>query len=172
MPILIELDQNEMQDAGTFGRNSEVIGIDFSSGTFSVPGSRPQEIQEPLCIGINFTPSGVSVSGDVVHARTSYECLISKSPGDQESDIVARFACVLDATYQLQESYRPSHSELSAFHKANVVFNCWPFFREFVQTSAARMNVPPPPIPFIRVQTKRSDQPRTTRKGLVKRTKI
>lgn len=172
MPILIELGRNEMHDSATFGRNSEMFGIEFSSGTFSVPGSRPQDIKEPLCVGINFAPGDLSVSGHLVRAHTSFECLISKSEDHRESDLVVRFACVLVASYQLRETYRPSDSELAAFHRANVVFNCWPFFREFVQSCALRMDIPAPPIPFVRVQTRRSEKlAQTTPKRPTKKTR-
>lgn len=163
MFILIEVEAVELTDSANFSRNAEMLSVDFSAASFSIPGPLPQEIDGPMSTAINFCPKDILVAGDVVRASTSFEYLITNaSPSadktEDENTIVARFECSLVATYRLQEGYRPAHAVLNAFHKANAVFNCWPYFREFVQSSSLRMSIPPPPVPFLRVQVKHESE--------------
>jgi hypothetical protein len=161
MSMLIEQTQSEMQDSHAFSRRAEIVGVRVSSAAFSVPNLLPLEIEEALSVGIRFVPQGANIAHGCVHATTLFECIISDSSESETRDPVAKFECCLTATYQLQDSYVPTESELNAFHKANVIFNCWPFFREFIQSSASRMNIPPPPVPFIRVHVLPDETPST-----------
>lgn len=57
------------------------------------------------------------------------------------------------AEYEMADGLRPSTQDLKAFVNANAVFNCWPYWREYVHSTAARMNLPPLTLPFFRVRT-------------------
>jgi hypothetical protein len=151
MSILIEQTQAEMQDSYAFSRRVEIVGIKVSSAAFSVPRSISLDLEEALSVGIRFAPQDAPIADGCVRANTFFECVITESSASEELDPVAKFECSLMAIYHLHDGYVPTEAELAAFHKANVIFNCWPYFREFIQNSAARMNIPPPPIPFIRV---------------------
>jgi preprotein translocase subunit SecB len=65
------------------------------------------------------------------------------------------------AEYEMAEGFSPSSEELNAFVNANAVFNCWPYWREYVHSTAARMNLPPLTLPFFRV---RAPQPAEQRR--------
>jgi hypothetical protein len=151
MTILIEIEPFEMRESNAFSRNAELTLVSVSSASFSATRPLPQEIGKPLFTGIKFAPKEIALFDASVRASTSFQFVISKSPNHEENEIIVLFDCVLDATYQLQKGYKPSESELQAFQKANVVYNCWPFFREFIQNSASRMGIPAPPVPFVRV---------------------
>jgi hypothetical protein len=152
MTILIKQFQSEMKESIAFSRRAEIVGINISSAAFSVPNALPLEFEKALSVGIKIEPKDALVSDDCVRATTLFECLITESAESQKVEPLAKFECALTATYHLQDGYIPTESELAAFHKANVVFNCWPYFREFIQSAACRMNIPSPPIPFVRVQ--------------------
>lgn len=64
--------------------------------------------------------------------------------------------CRFESSYALKPGHSPTSTQISAFHGSNAVFNCWPFFREFVQSMAVRIEFPPPPVPFL-VVTSRSE---------------
>ena len=149
MPILIAQTQEEMQDSHAFSRRAEIMGVRVSSAAYSTR-SLPGECSESLSAGVRYTPQEIAVSNGRVNASTLFECVVTEA-GASEEDSIAKLECSLTASYQLEEGYVPSDAELTAFHNANIIFNCWPYFREFVQSSACRMNVPPPPIPFVRV---------------------
>jgi len=60
------------------------------------------------------------------------------------------------AEYQLAQGFTPSEAECRAFLSSNVILNCWPYWREYVQTTVARMNLPPITLPFFRVRKQKS----------------
>jgi hypothetical protein len=55
------------------------------------------------------------------------------------------------AEYQLAEGFVPDMKEQRAFLATNAVFNCWPFWREYVKSTATRMNLPALTLPFFRI---------------------
>ena len=161
MSIVIEQTHTELQSSNAFSRKSEIISVKISSASFSASravGLESLEIEESLSVGVRYTELEAIHLESYVRATTQFECLITKSFEADDIDPIATFECSLIATYLLHDDYTPSSAELSAFHKANVIFNSWPYFREFIQNAACRMNIPPPPIPFVRVQV-RSEEP-------------
>ena len=54
-----------------------------------------------------------------------------------------------------EESF--SSEELEAFGEVNAVFNAWPYWRELVQASLARMLLPPLTLPVFRVLHAKTD---------------
>ena len=62
--------------------------------------------------------------------------------------------CTLEADYRLAEGYQPSPETVRAFKDGNAIFNCWPYFREFVQNAVTRMNLPPLTLPLLRLLPK------------------
>jgi hypothetical protein len=63
--------------------------------------------------------------------------------------------CRFQSIYDLDPQYKPARKEIVAFREGNAVFNCWPYFREYVQHCAMRADFPSvPPVSFLRVQVK------------------
>lgn len=56
--------------------------------------------------------------------------------------------------YELREGFEPSAQHVKAFREGNVIFNCWPYFREYLQESVQRMGFPGLTAPFLRVERK------------------
>jgi hypothetical protein len=44
----------------------------------------------------------------------------------------------------------PGADELKAFADTNAVMNCWPYWRELVQSNVSKMNLPPLVVPLLR----------------------
>ena len=153
MSFLIQQTQSEVHDAFNFSRQAEIEGVRLTSGSFE-NRLRPDSDQAGLNVRFRLTPGDKWVAESSFHASTAFECAIVRpatESGEQE-ELLIQLQCVLLASYALQEGYSPSEAEMEAFQQANVVFNSWPFFREFVQASAGRMSLPPPPVPFLRIQ--------------------
>ena len=150
MSFLIEQTRAEAQDAFTFSRRAEIAGIRLASGTFE-NRLRAEDKQKNLDVTFRLTPGERKIIETTFQASTDFECAIVQ-PAEDAGEPLIRMQCILVATYDLHEGYTPTEAEINAFHKANVTFNAWPFFREFVQASACRMGVPVPPVPFVRVQ--------------------
>ena len=75
-----------------------------------------------------------------------------KQPAKKQT--VVSLECTYAVDYQLREGFEPSPKQVKAFKDGNVIFNCWPYFREYLQNSVQRMGFPPLVAPFLRVQPK------------------
>jgi len=163
MTLLIELEPAEMGASSAFSNHAEPTIISVTSASFSCPKSCPLEIQTPLTTRINFNPVDSVIHEGSLQAVTAFEYLIGANLDEEQSEAIIRIECVLSAIYQLAPDYAPNDFEQESFHKANVVFNCWPFFREFVLSACSRMNIPSPPVPFLRVAAKQAEKPKVTK---------
>ena len=82
------------------------------------------------------------VFGHVVHAKRE------TTGGGTEIQV--------DASFELRYSYPPdtqpvpTSDELQAFANTNALMNCWPYWRELVQSTVTRMNLPPITVPLLR----------------------
>ena len=76
--------------------------------------------------------------------------------------VTLRVACSDALTFHIEATflvrYRLAHRaklaskiELEAFRKSHSVLAAWPYLREFVQTTAARMGFPTDPLPLLRL---------------------
>lgn len=72
---------------------------------------------------------------------------------DQEGpeSAAAEMFAAYELTYELPEDSDVPDDALDAFAETNGVFNAWPYFREFAQSSAARMGLPPVLVPLFRL---------------------
>jgi len=48
---------------------------------------------------------------------------------------------------------------LQAFADGNAMMNCWPYWRELVQSMVARMNLPPFVVPLLRYVPEKKKKP-------------
>jgi len=72
----------------------------------------------------------------------------------RKKETVVSLECTYAVDYQLRKGFEPSPRHVKAFKDGNVIFNCWPYFREYLQESVQRMGFPPVTAPFLRVQPK------------------
>jgi preprotein translocase subunit SecB len=56
-----------------------------------------------------------------------------------------------ELAYKLPEDIKATQAEARAFAESNAILNVWPYWREFVQNSITRMNLPPLTLPLFRV---------------------
>jgi preprotein translocase subunit SecB len=69
------------------------------------------------------------------------------SPEEMFVRIEARFAL----TYSIGSQDNLSETNYEAFGQRNGVYNAWPYWREFVQSTTVRMGLPPLTLPVYRV---------------------
>jgi hypothetical protein len=81
------------------------------------------------------------VSGDHLHAWVTFT--LSSQPS--LIDIRATFRLV----YRLAGT--ATAADAKAFAGVNAVYNAWPYWRELVQNSAARMSLAPPTVPLLKI---------------------
>jgi hypothetical protein len=87
--------------------------------------------------------------------RTTLQFTFTASEKGTKRKPLLAIAATFIAEYEMAEGFTPSTEDLNAFVNANAVFNCWPYWREYVHSTAARMNLPPLTLPFFRVRTPR-----------------
>lgn len=73
-----------------------------------------------------------------------------RDDGD-EGSVLAEIRATFELSYAIPEDETFSAEEWEAFAGLNAVFNAWPYWREFVQTSLARMGFPVLTVPVFRV---------------------
>ena len=54
--------------------------------------------------------------------------------------------------YRLPEGFRVDPDTLTTFAETNGIYNAWPYWREFVQSTFARMGLPPVVLPLLRAR--------------------
>ncbi len=54
-----------------------------------------------------------------------------------------------------------SIDDLNMFANVNGIFNCWPYWREFVQSTSVRMGFSSLTIPLLKIPTTRTKKPKT-----------
>jgi hypothetical protein len=150
MAIHIEQDKNQAQLAFSLQSRADIetIRVTESSMTCTVA---PENVTFPLVILLKHQSEEAVVDGDklTIPIKFGFKALTE----DEKTDVLI-VTCRLEAAYQLAEGYAPTPEQIEAFRHGNAVFNCWSYFREYVQNSVARMNFPPVTIPFLRMVPK------------------
>lgn len=54
-----------------------------------------------------------------------------------------------ELTYELPEIFHVTQEDLVSFARTNGVFNVWPYWREFLQATLQRMELPPIVLPLL-----------------------
>jgi hypothetical protein len=73
--------------------------------------------------------------------------IVSESDQKEHALIKVQF----ELEYRLPSDFTASQAELRAFAKVNGVFNAWPYFREVVQSTSQKMDLPVVLLPVYRV---------------------
>lgn len=76
---------------------------------------------------------------------------------DQDQDRRAGVVVTLELTYEVPADTELDEVALKAFAETNGIFNAWPYFREFVQSSFVRMDLPPVLLPLYRIHLEETD---------------
>ena len=110
-----------------------------------------------------------SETAEAINVKTSRKALVVKEPGDDgslrietsftlevrnagdEEELQAEIGGTFELSYQIPDGESFSPEEFEAFAEINAVFNAWPYWRELVQASLARMAMPVLTMPVFRV---------------------
>lgn len=85
---------------------------------------------------------------------------VAREQGNAKKQPLMLIRATFLAEYEMASEFKPSKLELKSFLTANATFNCWPYWREYVQSTVARMNLPPPTLPFFRVRAQHPSKPK------------
>ncbi len=150
--MIIQQDQDVWEHAFALNINSELQSVRLVGAAVSTSLSLEDDREGELEIRINFKPGAAKTQGQGLTFETDFNFRVI----DEANNLTNLVAvdCRFEAVYQLRPGFQPSEVQISAFHGGNVVFNCWTFFREYVQSSVVRMNLPAPTVPLLRLMPK------------------
>jgi hypothetical protein len=89
------------------------------------------------------------MTGTERYAAEGVEAIAESKP---ESKVLVE--CVYETDYDLMDDFEPTPRHIKAFQDGNAIFNAWPYFREYLQSSLQRMGLPAMAAPFLRLQPK------------------
>ena len=110
-----------------------------------------------------------SETAKTIKVKTSRDTVVVKEPGDDgslrieatftleacnagdEEELQATVRGRFELAYRIPDEENFSSEELAAFSQVNAVFNAWPYWRELVQASLARMSMPTLTVPVFRL---------------------
>ena len=111
----------------------------------------PVNVKFPLLFALRHQAEGAVVASGklTIPIRFGFKAVTE----DEKTEVLV-ITCRLEVVYELAEGYEPTSEQIDAFSQGNAVFNCWSYFREYVQNSVARIGYPPVTIPFLRMVPK------------------
>ncbi len=147
--IVIRQSAAQTKLASNVHRNAAIKAIRLSSSELRSDLSS-QRIRSPLTVSYKIDSKSIAPAEDEL--RFQVECSMTASEGKAEDatpQIVVRSSFLVD--YHLREGAQLEEAEISAFAQGNAIFNVWPYFREYLQSTLQRMGLPPMAAPFLRV---------------------
>ena len=118
---------------------------------FCRSGIRPSEIAETIRVKTSRNAAVVKEPGDDGSLRIETTFGFEVRSDSEEEALQAEVRGTFELSYQVPNGEKFSPEELKAFAEFNAVFNAWPYWRELVQTSLARMSLPVLTVPVFRV---------------------
>jgi len=111
----------------------------------------PRELGEPgeVDLRLNWSAKSILREAGVFSVLADIEVLLipSGSAEVEGARIWARF----ELNYSVPPEVELNEGLLEEFAKSNGVFNAWSYWREFVQNTLVRMELPPFPLPLYRM---------------------
>ena len=86
--------------------------------------------------------------------------LFEAKDAEKEGGAKVKIEAVYDLMYRLENLSQFSDEEIDAFGDVNGCYNAWPFWREYVYTTLARMGLPPITLPVFRYDESTKDTPK------------
>lgn len=113
----------------------------------------PSEVAQQINVKASQSTEVVKAPGEdgsdgALMIRASFRMVASADADEEERQAEVRG--VFELSYQVPVDETFSEDELEAFGSINAVFNAWPYWRELVQASLARMNMPVLTVPLYR----------------------
>jgi hypothetical protein len=145
--IVIEQDKSQAQLAFRLHTRADIASVRMMESAFACK-VRLEDVKFPLLPALKHEAENAVVAGRKLTIPIKFGFRAVSE--DKESEVIV-VACRLEVEYDLDEGYVPSWEEIEAFRQGNAIFNCWAYFREYVQSTVARMNYPPITLPFLRM---------------------
>ena len=78
--------------------------------------------------------------------------------GEEEKEEIVRLYSEYVLVYSLKNRGKLTSADLETFCEMNAVYNAWPYWREFVQTTLNRMELPTFTLPLLKFTQRRNKE--------------
>jgi preprotein translocase subunit SecB len=112
---------------------------------------QPSEIADAIKITTSRKTEVVKEPTDDRSFRIETAFTMEVRSTDDDEKLQAEIRGTFELSYEIPDDDSFSSEELEAFGEVNAVFNAWPYWRELVQASLARMSMPPLTMPVFRL---------------------
>ena len=112
---------------------------------------QPDETADAINVNISRKTPVVKEPTDSRSLRVETAFSLEVRSADDDERLQAEIRATFELSYAIPDEESFSPEELEAFAEGNAVFNAWPYWRELVQASLARMSLPPLTLPVFRV---------------------
>ena len=155
--MVIKQTSEEFKAALVFGSNTQLLDVRLAaSKVFSErPPDQSLEVFE-TSLDLDFKTPAKSAAQAVLPVTIVLKLNAGSEPNVNQ---LAEIECTMEATYAFRPEFIPTDEQVASFQTGNAVFNCWPYFREFLQSNLQKMGYPIPPLPLLRLEPERSKQP-------------
>jgi hypothetical protein len=117
--------------------------------------ARPSDLAETIAVMPLHGASVIREPGDdgllLIHTDFSLEIRSEDHDGELQAEIRGLF----ELSYRIPKEERFSSDVFKEFGQFNAIFNAWPYWRELVQASLARMSMPVLTVPVYRVSPRK-----------------
>ena len=156
--IVIEQSHETAKLAFELHRNVELKAIRLTDSKLS----STRFIQAPagaIGIAIDFESKQLTAPAGAISLQVGFKMAGTESPDEPEAtrneEPMVTVSCSYDVEYVVREGFQPSKAQIDAFREGNAIFNVWPYFREYLQSSLQRMGFPPFVAPFLKIEPQR-----------------
>jgi hypothetical protein len=116
---------------------------------------RDIEGEAQLFVGTGATVKGPPDDKGEFYVLAKVDARVAPAP---KAEPLISIRAAFELRYRLPEGQTATMEELEAFAEVNGVFNAWPYWREFVQSTSVRMDLPPVVLPLFRVHRGPEDE--------------
>lgn len=108
----------------------------------------PTELPEEMRVSVHSDPR-LSEDGTTLVVKARMGLHVAK-PGDATENAPVAIEAVFELRYDLKSSEGLTKENYEAFGESNAVFNVWPYWREYVQSTTLRLGLPGLTLPLFR----------------------
>jgi hypothetical protein len=114
-------------------------------------GVHPSELADAITVKTSRKTAVVQEPTDDRSLRIEAAFTMEVRQAGEEEQLQAEIQGRFELSYNIPKGENFSSEDFEAFGEWNAVFNAWPYWRELVQASLARMSMPPLTVPVFRV---------------------
>ncbi len=154
--MLISQDTKEIKAALALQSKCELAQVSLRQCHASLEGSE-ETLKEPFSIRLSHNSTANAISNGVLQIEVRFQFQTYDS-GEPPS-LLCSIVCAFDLKYEISDNaFQPTAESIAAFKDGNAIFNCWPYVREFMQSTSARMGLRTPPLPLLRIAPRKMEE--------------